>query len=1096
MLGYQDLEDVSVPSLEPTPATQTIDSHIDNVCCCSSCSEGQSEADFAFDVNFNVSASGGLYSNQNSKPSFTWDQAAEQISRWNVKWDDEDAEGGVAGNALGTPGTVTFGFSLNPSDSTARAMTTAEIARTLEAINEFEEITNLTFVRVQDAGSEYIADNASAEMDFQAEEGTNGGYATPSWQNGTLQSSTVHIGVSGHADYGSWSYKTTIHEIGHAVGLPHPGDYNGAGAGGYADEAEYAEDTYMYSVMSYFSHTFTGGDTFENVVGPDGQTASIGGYATGLLLHDIAALQRLYGVNMETRNSDTVYGFNSTEDASSHWHLSDWQDFFIAAIWDGGGIDTIDASGYYEDGVISLLEESFSSLGGLTYNLSIARGVTIENAIGGFGNDRLIGNAADNILDGGEGLDTVDFSAAASGINLDLSSGSFTAAGLGTDTLISIEGVIGTNFDDVLTGTDDDNFFAFLGGNDTVSGGGGTDWISLEGASAGVTIDASTLATGTLTIAGLGTNTFSSIEGIEGTDFADTFAGDDALQLYRGGAGDDTFIASAGGDSYDGGDGMDTIDFRASTSGVQIHLGTGDVYVSGSLGAFSQSNFEHTHMTEFNDWINATADDNIIYTYAGDDQIYSQQGDDYVDAGAGNDIIRGWYGDDTLIGGDGDDDLEGGFGTDLLRGGTGVDALKGGNGNDTLDGGIGDDTLDGGAGNDILEGGLGSDTLIGGDGFDTAYYRNATEGVTVNLSTGEVAGAAAGDTFSSVEDISGTNFDDVLTAGTSGGIISGFDGDDSLTGGAGNDALYGDAGNDLFFSSAGADYFDGGEGYDVLSYAAASAGIILDVATTGTGGEAQDDLVFNVEEIVGSEFDDTIAGGTLDDVIIGGGGADMLNGGDGNDTLSGGRQNDIIYGGTGNDLILGELGADILYGGEGNDKVLGGNRDDQLFGESGNDKLFAGNGNDYVEGDIGTDIIRGGDQDDVLYGGDGGDKMFGGTGRDTLYGDGGDDILFGRGGFDILSGGAGDDTMSGGFNSDTFIFADNFGNDTITDFSATVDAERLDFSAVTEFTSFSDLLDNHMTQVGSDVIIDDGAGNTITLTGVSLSDLDSADFIF
>ncbi len=1073
-----------------------IEGHIAHVCSCQSCAEGQSEEAFAFDMNFDAGASQAFYQNQSDKPSFTWDQAAEQISRWNAKWDDEDAEGGVAGNALGTPGTVTFGFSATPSDSTARAMNAAEIARTLEAINEFEEVTNLSFIRVQDEGSDYIADNASAEMDFQAEDGTNGGYATPFWQDGTLQSSTVHIGVSGHADYGSWSYKTTIHEIGHAVGLPHPGDYNGAGAGGYADEAEYAQDTYMYTVMSYFSHAFTGGDTFETVTGPDGQTASIGGYATGLLLHDIAALQRLYGVNMETRSGDTVYGFNSTEDATSHWHLSDWQDFFVAAIWDGGGNDTIDASGYYEDGVISLLEESFSSLGGLTYNLSIARGVTIENAIGGFGNDRLVGNSADNILNGGDGLDTVDFSAATAGINLNLSSGSFSAAGLGTDTLISIEGVVGTNFDDVLTGTDDDNFFAFLGGNDTVSGGGGTDWISLEGATEGITIDANTLAAGTLTAAGLGTNTFSSIEGIEGTQFSDTFSGDDGLQLYRGGSGDDTFIASAGGDSYDGGDGMDTIDFRASTSGVEVHLGTGTVYVSGSFGSFSQINFEHARMTEFDDWINATGDDNIIYTYGGDDEIYAQQGDDYVDAGAGNDLIRGWYGDDTLLGGDGDDDIEGAFGADILNGGAGIDALKGGDGNDTLDGGTGDDTLDGGAGNDMLVGGLGADTLIGGEGFDTADYRASTEGVTVNLLTGDADGGASGDTYSSIEDVFGSNFDDILTAGSSGGILSGNGGSDRLTGGDGNDALYGDAGNDFLFSSAGADYYDGGDGYDILSYAASSAGIILDVSSTGTGGDALNDLVYNVEEIVGTNFDDTIAGGSSNELIQGGSGADQLFGGGGDDTLTGGRQNDTIFGGLGNDVILGELGADILYGGEGNDLVLGGNRDDQLFGEAGNDKLFAGNGFDFVEGGIGEDIIRGGDQDDMLYGGESNDVVFGGTGRDALYGDAGDDYLIGRGGFDVLVGGAGNDLLNGGFNSDTFIFEDNFGNDIIEDFASTIDAERIDLSAVTEFTDFTDLMDNHVSQVGADVLIDDGAGNTITLLGVSVLDLDAVDFVF
>lgn len=123
---------------------------------------------------------------------------------------------------------------------------------------------------------------------------------------------------------------------------------------------------------------------------------------------------------MTTRDGDTVYGFNSTEAADSHWNLDNWDDFFVAAIWDGGGNDTIDASGYYEDQVISLVEESFSSLGGLTYNLSIARGAVIENAIGGAGDDFFVGNAEDNTINGGAGLDTIDYSGVGFGITVDL----------------------------------------------------------------------------------------------------------------------------------------------------------------------------------------------------------------------------------------------------------------------------------------------------------------------------------------------------------------------------------------------------------------------------------------------------------------------------------------------------------------------------------------------------------------------------------------------------------------------------------------------------------------------------------------------------
>ena len=212
--------------VQPTAESNTtVDAVADvlNVCCCPNCIDPleEAKADYSNALDSlpgavdNTTLSSGL-------PSFGWDQAAEQLSRWNAKWDDDDANGGVAGNALGTPGTVTFAFLLDPSDPNARAMTSAEILRTMQAIGDFEEVANINFIRVLDGGSEYIADADDAQIVIQAQDGTNGGYATPYWQNGELLSSTVNVGVSGHADHGSWSYKTTLHEIGHAVGLAHP----------------------------------------------------------------------------------------------------------------------------------------------------------------------------------------------------------------------------------------------------------------------------------------------------------------------------------------------------------------------------------------------------------------------------------------------------------------------------------------------------------------------------------------------------------------------------------------------------------------------------------------------------------------------------------------------------------------------------------------------------------------------------------------------------------------------------------------------------------------------------------------------------------
>jgi Ca2+-binding RTX toxin-like protein len=125
--------------------------------------------------------------------------------------------------------------------------------------------------------------------------------------------------------------------------------------------------------------------------------------------------------------------------------------------------------------------------------------------------------------------------------------------------------------------------------------------------------------------------------------------------------------------------------------------------------------------------------------------------------------------------------------------------------------------------------------------------------------------------------------------------------------------------------------------------------------------------------------------------------------------------------------------------------------------------------------------------------------LFGGANNDVLDGGGGNDMLDGGGGNDTLTGGSGNDTLFGGGNADRFIFANGFGDDVILDFNATNNAEKIDLSGVTSITSYADLTDPgnpHMTQAGADVVIDDFAGNTITLQGVNIADMNGADFVF
>lgn len=174
-----------------------------------------------------------------------------------------------------------------------------------------------------------------------------------------------------------------IHEVGHVLGLKHTHDLE--------NSPENQQYTQQVSVMSYQSEQASGANYSDN-------------YLSAPQLYDIAAVQYLYGPNLTTRTGNTAYGFNSNSDRD--FLTADTPtDKLIFCVWDAGGIDTFDFSGYTENQNINLNELGFSDVGGLVANISIAADVVIENAIGGSGNDKLVGNDVDNILTGGAGAD-------------------------------------------------------------------------------------------------------------------------------------------------------------------------------------------------------------------------------------------------------------------------------------------------------------------------------------------------------------------------------------------------------------------------------------------------------------------------------------------------------------------------------------------------------------------------------------------------------------------------------------------------------------------------------------------------------------------
>jgi Ca2+-binding RTX toxin-like protein len=475
-------------------------------------------------------------------------------------------------------------------------------------------------------------DNRSYTQTFEEDFGTNL-HEARIWLSTTWDS---HDGLDDVA-FGRYGFYTYVHEIGHALGLTHPGLYNASDDDPvtYAGEAEYAQDTQRYTVMSYFRADADGSGV--DHVGSDG----IWKYASTPLLHDIAAMQAIYGADMTTRTDNTVYGFNSTAGRTFGGVIppfyNDPYDFRqnpnpVFAIWDAGGTDTIDASGYAMNQTIRLGEGEFSSIGGLINNIAIAFGARIENAIGGLGNDHISGNDSSNRLEGGGGDD--DLTGSTASANADTLFG-----GAGNDTLR------GGGGDTLYGGADNDTLIAGAGPRDTLYGGDGMDILMGSG-------------------------------------------GD----YLAGGANNDTYYVNAGDTVYEqfASHGTDTVHTTLSTY-------TMSVYVENLV--FSTSEFypdgDHT--------AHGNSEDNQITGGAGVDTFHGNNGVDRLYGRGGNDNLNGGYAGDFLYGDAGADTLRGDAGNDGLYGGADNDNLNGGADNDTLIGGGGKDTLTGGSGVDTFQ---------------------------------------------------------------------------------------------------------------------------------------------------------------------------------------------------------------------------------------------------------------------------------------------------------------------------------------------------------------------------------------------------------
>ncbi|MCY1125298.1 M10 family metallopeptidase C-terminal domain-containing protein [Frigidibacter sp. RF13] len=257
-------------------------------------------------------------------------------------------------------------------------------------------------------------------------------------------------------------------------------------------------------------------------------------------------------------------------------------------------------------------------------------------------------------------------------------------------------------------------------------------------------------------------------------------------------------------------------------------------------------------------------------------------------------------------------------------GGSGNDMIDGNGVGNYLVGGAGGDTLSGFFGDDTLEGGAGADALYGGADRDTASYAQSSGSVTASLIYAAVnAGEAAGDSYSSIEDLIGSVYADELYGDGNANILRGNVGWDLIFGYGGDDTIMGGKGYDTLVGGGGADEMDGGLGFDTASYATASVGVDADLSVgAGSSGEANGDRYISIEALIGSLHGDTLTGDGGDNGLYANWGDDLVSGMNGNDTIQGGRGSDTLSGGIGNDTLRGGLDADTLTGGSGFDAFV------------------------------------------------------------------------------------------------------------------------------------------------------------------------------
>ncbi len=266
---------------------------------------------------------------------------------------------------------------------------------------------------------------------------------------------------------------------------------------------------------------------------------------------------------------------------------------------------------------------------------------------------------------------------------------------------------------------------------------------------------------------------------------------------------------------------------------------------------------------------------------------------------------------ENVITGNANDEVQGNEVANMIKTQGGDDMVKAGEGDDEIYGGLGTNRLYGDAGNDVFYSEGGTDAFDGGEDTDRVDYSLLTAAITVNLANGSLnTGGALGDTYSSIEGIKGTAFDDTLSGDDEGNTFWGGDGKDTIYGGLGINTLFGEGGDDTFYSQAGRDNFDGGAGTDLVDYSLLTARVTANLSDNSqNSGGAVNDTYVAIENLRGTDFNDRLVGNESANTLYGGAGDDVFDSGTGLDTVYGGEGTDVyVYHGSSDALVFEELG--------------------------------------------------------------------------------------------------------------------------------------------------------------------------------------------